>query len=100
MFTDKPQSTKIVLRLVYDHGVFRPLEPLTFTYQDGEEVLVELLSAREQTRLILGDLLEAIPDDPDVDDMDESVMMSRLHAAFTPGTTLSNLVAEDREAGW
>lgn len=100
MFADKSQSTKTVLRLVYDHGVFRPLDPLTLSYQDGDEVVVELLTPREQARLILGDMLEAIPDDPAVDEIDEAATMARLHASFAPGTTLSDIIEEDREAGW
>jgi len=95
MLSPKTTPTPTILRLVYENGVFRPVQPVD--YQDGQEINVSVLSAREQSRLLLGDLLEPIPEDSDVDAMDEQAMMARLHASFKEGTTLSDSVFEDRE---
>lgn len=90
---------KKLIRLVYENGVFRPTEPVD--YEDGAEVMVELFTEREFEDRLIEQLYEEgvlvrIPKEEGDDEIDDKALLAKLHASLR-GTTLSDVVIEDRE---
>ncbi|MCU0465071.1 MAG: antitoxin family protein [Anaerolineae bacterium] len=91
---------KKLIRLVYENGVFRPIEPVD--YEDGAEFMAEVLTERELEERLIEQLYEEgflvrPPDSDNDDDFDEAAAMERIRKAFSGGKPLSEIVIEDRE---
>jgi predicted DNA-binding antitoxin AbrB/MazE fold protein len=55
------------IRVVYENGRLRPLQPLDLV--DGQEIEIVILSERDRAVAVLGDLLVQVPP-PEQDDVD------------------------------
>ena len=82
------------LRAIYKNGQLRLLDPVDLA--DDQEVRLIILDERALVRAALGDLV--MDSSPIAEDIDETVLTEEIQAGFA-GTTLSDLIIEERQEG-
>jgi len=85
----------VAIRAVYHNGQLKLLEPVNL--DEGQEVQVVILDQRKLAYEVLGDLV-ASPQNNDDEDFDEVALFKQLDET-TRGTTLSDLIIEERHTG-
>jgi len=97
MLSPKTSPTPTILRLVYENGVFRPVQPVD--YQDGQEINVSVLEDTKTLKGLLDSMIEPYPflGDGFIDDQDEDVFLDELDK-LTRGVTLSDAIIEERRS--
>ena len=86
----------VSVRAVYQNGQLKLLDPVNLN--EGEEVVLQIASQRQQIINALGELVTTPTRDSKPAFGDETRL--RELDELTQGVTLSDVVIEDREAGW
>jgi predicted DNA-binding antitoxin AbrB/MazE fold protein len=85
-----------LIRVVYENGRLRPLQPLDLV--DGQEIEIVILSERDRAVAALGDLLVQVPP-PEQDNVDEAALLREIEGAFRGQRPLSESVIDERREG-
>jgi predicted DNA-binding antitoxin AbrB/MazE fold protein len=84
------------IRAIYVDGQLKPLEPVELA--EGQEVHLTILSERERARAALGELLGEAPA-PAIEHLDDEALFRELDKLPNEGTSLSEIIIEERREG-